>query len=119
MREGLQPGPETVSRVRRDALRARPERRARPAWRLRWAMGLGVAALGASLALGERFAVVAAVYFATMVAYSFLLKNVVILDVLIVAFGFVLRAVAGAVAIDVDFSSWLLVCTLLIRPIYL
>jgi 4-hydroxybenzoate polyprenyltransferase len=41
------------------------------------------------------------------------LKNVVILDVLIVALGFVLRAVAGALAIDVVFSNWLLICTLL------
>jgi len=63
--------------------------------------------------LGARFGVAAVVYFVTMTAYSLALKNVVILDVLIVALGFVLRAVAGALAIDVVFSNWLLVCTLL------
>jgi 4-hydroxybenzoate polyprenyltransferase len=45
--------------------------------------------------------------------YSQVLKEVVILDVLAIAFGFVLRAVAGAVVIDVRISQWLLVCTLL------
>ena len=73
-----------------------------------------VAGLVGSIVIGQRFAVVAGVYFVTMTAYSFLLKNIVILDVLTVAFGFVLRAIAGAFAIDVAFSSWLLVCTLLI-----
>jgi 4-hydroxybenzoate polyprenyltransferase len=47
-------------------------------------------------------------------AYSFSLKNRVILDVLAVSLGFVLRAVAGALAIDVQFSGWLLVCTILL-----
>lgn len=63
--------------------------------------------------LGTRFGMAALVYFLMMTAYSLALKNVVILDVLIVALGFVLRAVAGALAIDVVFSHWLLVCTLL------
>ncbi len=53
-------------------------------------------------------------YLALNLAYSFGLKNVVILDVLAIAIGFVLRAVAGAVAIQVVFSDWLLVCTFLL-----
>lgn len=77
------------------------------------AIVVAVSLLG-SFALGLRFGIVAVVYFVTMTAYTLALKNVVILDVLVVAFGFVLRAVAGALAIDVAFSSWLLVCTLLL-----
>ena len=46
--------------------------------------------------------------------YSFRLKDVVILDVLAISLGFVLRAVAGAVAIEVLISDWLLICTILL-----
>ncbi len=58
--------------------------------------------------------IVAATYLLLMVAYSGWLKHVVILDVLTIAAGFVLRAVAGAVSIDVPISHWLLVCTVLL-----
>jgi 4-hydroxybenzoate polyprenyltransferase len=49
-----------------------------------------------------------------LVAYSAWLKHVVIVDVLVVAMGFVLRAVAGALAIGVAISGWLLICTILL-----
>lgn len=75
---------------------------------------LGLAGLAAAFALDPGFGIVSTVYFVTMTAYSLALKNVVIVDVLIVAMGFVLRAIAGALAIDVAFSNWLLVCTLLL-----
>jgi 4-hydroxybenzoate polyprenyltransferase len=78
------------------------------------ALALAGTALAGAWALGPSFAVVAAVYVFTMVAYSLVLKNVVVLDVLVLALGFVLRAIAGAVAIDVAFSNWLLICTLLL-----
>lgn len=71
-------------------------------------------ALVASWALGPGFLACALAYPALGVAYSLGLKHVVILDVLAVALGFVLRAVAGAVAIGVHFSPWLLVCTILL-----
>jgi 4-hydroxybenzoate polyprenyltransferase len=80
----------------------------------RWAaILLSAGALSAAFAIGRDFATTALLYFGLMTAYSLALKNVVVLDVLIIAFGFVLRAVAGALAIDVGFSNWLLICTLL------
>ena len=73
-----------------------------------------LAGVGWAFALSTGFGLVVGVYFLIMAGYSVFLKNVVILDVLIVAFGFVLRAVAGAVVIDEPFSNWLLICTLLL-----
>ena len=75
---------------------------------------VGSGALGAAVALRPAFAAAAAVYLALLFLYSALLKHVVILDVLTVAAGFVLRAVAGAVVIAVPISHWLLVCTTLL-----
>jgi 4-hydroxybenzoate polyprenyltransferase len=71
-------------------------------------------AVAAAWTLGPAFLLCALAYPALGVAYSLGLKHVVILDVLAVALGFVLRAVAGAVAIGVHFSPWLLVCTILL-----
>ena len=67
-----------------------------------------------ALLLGPAFLSCAAGYLALNLAYSFRLKEVVIIDVLCVSLGFVLRAVAGAVSIAVQISDWLLVCTLLL-----
>lgn len=54
------------------------------------------------------------VYFGLMLSYSFLLKNIVIVDLFAIAAGFVLRAAGGAVAIEVSISPWLLVCMTLL-----
>jgi 4-hydroxybenzoate polyprenyltransferase len=78
------------------------------------AIVLGGLALAAAFALGLTFFAVAAAYTALLTLYSGLLKHIVIIDVLTIAVGFVLRAVAGAVAIDVSISQWLLVCTILL-----
>ena len=53
-------------------------------------------------------------YLVSTLAYSFRLKRVFLLDVMIVAAGFVLRAVAGAAVIDAEISPWLLVCSFLL-----
>lgn len=72
------------------------------------------AALAGSVAIGGRFALVAVAYLVLQALYSGPLKHIVILDVLTLAIGFVLRAVAGAVAVDVRISHWLFVCTILL-----
>jgi 4-hydroxybenzoate polyprenyltransferase len=66
--------------------------------------------LYASFLLETGFGWIALSYSLMILAYSLFLKRVVILDVIIVALGFVLRAIAGAVVIGVSISSWLLVC---------
>jgi 4-hydroxybenzoate polyprenyltransferase len=75
---------------------------------------LGVAALLAALLLSPVFALLSAAYVALLVVYSVLLKHLVIIDALTIAAGFVLRAAAGAVAVFVPISHWLLVCTTLL-----
>ena len=70
-----------------------------------------VVGVSASFLLEPRFGITATAYLATMVAYSFILKNIVILDVLVVAAGFVMRVMAGSVVFPVErFSPWLYVC---------
>ncbi len=69
-----------------------------------------VATVG-SLVLNYTFALVIAVYLLTCIGYSLRLKDIVILDVILIASGFVLRAVSGAVLIGVAPSEWLVLCT--------
>jgi 4-hydroxybenzoate polyprenyltransferase len=78
------------------------------------ALALTASSLGASALLGGWFLACAAAYLLMNLSYSLWLKNAVIIDVVIISFGFVLRAVAGAVAISVRISDWLLVCTFLL-----
>jgi 4-hydroxybenzoate polyprenyltransferase len=79
------------------------------------AAALGVGALTAAFAgLSIRFGLVAALSLGLLGLSSILLKHVVILDVLTLSSGFVLRAIAGAVAVDVPSSHWLLLLTLLL-----
>lgn len=75
---------------------------------------LGLAALGTALGLGLAFAAVSAAYLALNLCYSLKLKELAIVDVLALSMSFVARAVAGAVAIGVHFSEWLLMCTILL-----
>jgi 4-hydroxybenzoate polyprenyltransferase len=60
------------------------------------------------------YGIVVVVYVMINIAYSISLKNVVILDVMTIAAGFVLRVIGGAVLIDVPTSEWLIVCTVLL-----
>lgn len=70
--------------------------------------------LGAAFWIRINFGFLAAAYLMITLSYSFFLKNIVIIDVLTIAIGFIFRAIAGAVVIAVNISPWLLVCTFLL-----
>jgi 4-hydroxybenzoate polyprenyltransferase len=70
-----------------------------------------VGACGAAFALRMELGVVVLLYAVLMMAYSLVLKRILLLDVLTVSTGFVMRAVAGAVVLGVVFTNWLVVCT--------
>ena len=78
------------------------------------ALVLVTAALGGAYLLSPLFGVLATAYVSLLAFYSGPLKHIVIIDVLTIAIGFVLRAAAGAVAIDVPISHWLYVLTILL-----
>jgi 4-hydroxybenzoate polyprenyltransferase len=80
---------------------------------MRVAVALLTVGLITAVAVRPEFAIVIVTYIALMLAYSYGLKRMVILDVFAIAAGFVLRAVGGAVAISVPASPWLYVCTAL------
>lgn len=70
-----------------------------------------LAGIGLSFVVTWQLAVVVAAYVVITLAYSAWFKHVAVVDLVIVASGFVLRAVAGAVAVDVKMSTWFLLCT--------
>jgi 4-hydroxybenzoate polyprenyltransferase len=85
-----------------------------PAAALASAAVLVVASLSLAFAVNRPFAFVAIAYLVLLTLYSVWLKHMVILDVLVLAGGFVLRAYGGAVAVNVAFSHWLLLLMLLL-----
>ncbi|HLF76832.1 MAG TPA: decaprenyl-phosphate phosphoribosyltransferase [Dehalococcoidia bacterium] len=78
-----------------------------------WAVSLTAIAFAGAFAIDWRTGIVVVAYVGLTLAYSYVLKYEVILDVMAIAAGFVLRAVAGAYAIDVPVSPWLYVVTAL------
>ena len=75
---------------------------------------IGAAGLVLAASIGRSFLIIAAGYLVLQTAYSMWLKHVVILDVFVIAAGFLIRVVAGGLAIQVEISSWLLICTILL-----
>jgi 4-hydroxybenzoate polyprenyltransferase len=75
---------------------------------------LAVTALAIGAVLGLETLGLVAAFIALQGVYSFSLKHVVLVDVLVIGALFVIRAAAGAVAVDVDISNWLLLCTALL-----
>jgi 4-hydroxybenzoate polyprenyltransferase len=104
-----------------EADRAHPTKRRRPIASgqvpIGLALGLGIAlalvGLAGSFLIGLLFGLLALAYVLLTAVYSTSLKHIVLLDVFGLAGGFVLRAAAGAVAIDVPISPWLYIATLL------
>ncbi len=104
----------------RDRDRLHPAKRLRPVASGELSVGLATAAgivlLGGGCAaawtVNQPFAAIALVFVALQFAYTYALKQMVLLDVFAIALAFVLRAVAGSAAVAVPNSVWLLVCTL-------
>lgn len=107
--------------VDREKDRLHPHKRERPVASGRLPLGVAVGAavillaagVTASVAISWAFAAVAVGYAVLVNVYSAWLKHLVVIDVIAVASGFVLRAVGGAVAVGVEISGWLLICTIL------
>jgi 4-hydroxybenzoate polyprenyltransferase len=76
--------------------------------------GVGLTSVAAAAIIQPLLGIVAATYLVLLFLYSFVLKHFVIIDALTIAGGFVLRAAAGAIAIAVPISYWLLICTTLL-----
>ena len=72
------------------------------------------AAAYAGARLSEKFVIGVGLYFTLNLLYSLWLKRVILVDVFIIAAGFMLRVLAGAFAIDVQVSPWLVLCTLFV-----
>jgi 4-hydroxybenzoate polyprenyltransferase len=106
----------------RDKDRLHPEKRKRPIAAGHLGGGAAVvlvglcwgASAGLGYWLGLPFMGVMGSYLLLQVFYTFGIKRLVILDVMAIALGFIIRVVAGAVAIDVVVSNWLFLCTLLL-----
>jgi 4-hydroxybenzoate polyprenyltransferase len=73
-----------------------------------------IVSLALSYLLNPLFTLLLAFYFGINVAYSIRLKHVVIIDIMIIAAGFVLRAIAGGLVIHVPFTPWFLLCIMLL-----
>jgi len=81
---------------------------------LAWSAVMLAAALVLAFLLDLELFLILLTYFLLVLVYSVRLKNIVILDVIIISLGFVLRTAGGAFVIDVGISPWLIVCTTLL-----
>ncbi|MFW5999004.1 MAG: decaprenyl-phosphate phosphoribosyltransferase [Halanaerobiaceae bacterium] len=69
---------------------------------------------GIAFIININFGLITLAYFLLVTLYSLYLKNIVIIDILTIASGFVLRAVAGVFIVETSISPWLIVCTILL-----
>ncbi|MBM4142060.1 MAG: decaprenyl-phosphate phosphoribosyltransferase [Lentisphaerae bacterium] len=75
---------------------------------------LAAGSLGGAWLVAPRFAGVMSAYVLIQLVYSLALKRVALVDIMVIAAGFVLRAVAGAVVVEATISPWLLLCAFLL-----
>jgi len=73
---------------------------------------LAVISLALAFWLNLHYGALLALYWVMMIVYSFALKHVVIVDIMIISAGFIIRAISGAVVLDVMISRWLLACAI-------
>jgi 4-hydroxybenzoate polyprenyltransferase len=108
--------------IDREADRQHPEKKHRPMasgklnpyFAITFGAVLLIASVGVGFYFNILFGVVLLAYFSLNVAYSIKLKHVVIIDVMIIAAGFVFRAIAGGLVNDLPLSPWFLICTMLL-----
>jgi 4-hydroxybenzoate polyprenyltransferase len=103
-----------------DADRAHPRKRFRPLAARTISTRMAFLLLGLLLltdvfvvwGMTDKFIMILCAYFFMNLAYTFKLKEIFLLDIFIIAAGFMLRVLAGAYAISVHVSSWIILCTL-------
>lgn len=91
---------------------SRPVAAGRISKRMGWEIGLVLLVIGCALgfAVDWRSGLAMSVYVVLTTSYSSFFKNVAVVDLMVVASGFVLRAIVGAEAASVDMSNWFLIC---------
>jgi len=70
-----------------------------------------IVAIVGSFLIAHSFAIIILIYIILIILYSLLLRRMMILDCVVISIGFCLRAIAGAVVVDVPISPWLIICT--------
>lgn len=106
----------------READRVHPEKRGRPVasggisvpLAMIWAVMLGIAGLGLVWRVSTEAVLLVAAYVVLNIGYSAGLKHVAVLDVFLIASGFMLRILAGTLGVGIEPSRWLLGCGLML-----
>ncbi|HEC67573.1 MAG TPA: decaprenyl-phosphate phosphoribosyltransferase [Candidatus Desulfofervidus auxilii] len=81
---------------------------------LLFAIILIIVAGGGAYLINTQFLVVSITYFLLILSYSLFLKHLILVDILVISIGFVIRAIAGCLAINVFISPWLVICAFLL-----
>jgi 4-hydroxybenzoate polyprenyltransferase len=93
-------------------LRPLPARRITQTHAIIAAVFLSAFSLALAFKLNVSFGVLLAIYWSMMILYTYRLKHIVIVDILIISGGFIIRAISGAVVLDVMISRWLIACAI-------